>query len=527
MRILLLIGFIAICSCSTTGIDKFSYIYNNNGIDKCNELECYCNNNASDYIGYTNITINGDLCEDWLNDSHNYCRNDNYETYVWCYTDIENIQWEYCDITQYKKCDNTISNHYIIASNTTSFENKLNANYVCDGNDDNIEIMKANDKLRFVNGGTIDLLPGIYSINRNININSNIILRGDGIDNTILYLQNNAESWKSSPRASGLIRGKFDNNITVEHLTINGNKENQVNANNVCNICWNSETEYSDFYCIDEQYYTSNITTCIEHCECDYNTYGRFGIYFEVVDNIYLNYVKVMNFNGYGFDPHGKGDTWLYTSNLIINNCESYYNDWDGFTLDKMYNSTMKNSISKYNSRHGINIVTGSYDINIYNNTIESNGFNHKDLGCGIVIQNNQEYNTRYNHIYNNNIVNHGKDAICLNNVHNNYIHDNYIDLARSCIRLYNSWNNTIVNNICNDLDTIQLGIKSINNNIYNNTIESNGFNQQSSNYINQQSSNYINNINILILICIPILLFILPIIYHFTVVIYYQITLK
>lgn len=100
----------------------------------------------------------------------------------------------------------------------------------------------------------------------------------------------------------------------------------------------------------------------------------------------------MVSHSGYGFGPHGKGGTQLHSTNLVINECYAYDNNWDGFTINKVDGGTITNSVAYKNGRHGMNICTGSDNIVVENNTIYENGFfyNLNDSeGNGISVQSN------------------------------------------------------------------------------------------------------------------------------------------
>ncbi|XP_070543538.1 apolipoprotein(a)-like [Ptychodera flava] len=90
--------------------------------------ECYHETDGSDYRGTISMTVNGNTCQEWTEQSphshsrtpenypnaglgeHNYCRNPDGWSAAWCYTTDASVRWELCDIGQPdEKCEVTSS----------------------------------------------------------------------------------------------------------------------------------------------------------------------------------------------------------------------------------------------------------------------------------------------------------------------------------------------------------------------------------------------------------------------------------
>ncbi len=310
------------------------------------------------------------------------------------------------------------------------------------GTDIHQQVQQSLDNLKANGGGTLRFESGLYLLSSNIEVGSNTAIIGEGINNTILKLVDKAKPWwipETGYRKAGFINSEDTDNLYFAHFTIDGNKDNQ-----------NTD---------------------------EYSVYGRFGLYTETVDNVKIDSMGIINFQGYGFDPHGVKEPKEWSNGLEIINSYAANNDWDGFTIDQSTNVILQNNKAYNNGRHGFNIVTGTYNMFMYNNFAYDNGFYFYlgDAGCGIAIQNNLNYNTRNISVIKN-IFQDNKDAgICLRDVSdiklidNNVVNVNYTDVEpRQCIEIFNSVNVESKNNKCSNKLTIAFDevpiIKNISN---------------------------------------------------------------
>ncbi|AYV77732.1 MAG: hypothetical protein Edafosvirus1_63 [Edafosvirus sp.] len=261
-------------------------------------------------------------------------------------------------------------------------------------------------------GGTLLVKKGTYILTRNLNMGANTHFKGEGMGITNLTLVDFAEPFAKA----GFVRTSLMNNVIISNMSLNGNKLNQYN---------------------DQAHH-----------------YGRYGIFTEASQYVWFDHVHITNFQGYGFDPHGNKDDKLnpiYGKNLTITNCIANDNDWDGFTLDQSIDIVATNNLAYHNGRHGFNIVTGSYQVVIANNSANDNGYFYpSSFGCGISIQNNQDiYITRLIWIYNNNFKNNARAGICLNDVPYTYIYNNYISASCVCFDFSNAQYVYAHDNVC------------------------------------------------------------------------------
>lgn len=376
------------------------------------------------------------------------------------------------------------------------------ADYECDGVDDDVQFQKAlcdaknetyNEVLNYEEGyntcgfkhpGTeydpypdgetfVEILPGTYNLNRQLYIYSNTHFNGSGIGVTTLRLQNNAISfyqkfsdaggWKLEGGQAGFMRCFFSDNLTFSHITFDGNKDNQTPDED--GVALATVTNGRD----------------------DPYSYGRFAIYTEASENVVIDNCEVMNWQGYGLDPHGVGGDDVYGKYLTVTNNIVHNNDWDGITIDKTRFFTCANNHAYDNGRHGINLVTGSEEGEVYNNLVENNGhFYDKERdgiiegkGCGIMAQNNQLYGTSDVKVYDNTVTGSNYAGICLHSVYGFEVYDNLVsDGENWCIRLAlqsenaeGSYNNEVYQNTCNHPRGIYIVKSSFNNSVTKNTI--------------------------------------------------------
>jgi parallel beta-helix repeat protein len=302
------------------------------------------------------------------------------------------------------------------------------ANYYKAGNDAHPAIQKALNDVNAAGGGKVYIAAGNYVLSKNFEMFSNTHLSGAGMDMTVLKLKDYAAPWKvGSSSQSGFLRAVFKymkkcENLKISSLTLDGNKLKQ-----------NKDSD---------------------------SKYGRYGFFTEGCINVFVDSVKVKSWQGYGFDPHG----WksapggpLYGQFLTILNSVSVDNDWDGFTLDQTNGMYLRNNTAIANGRHGFNVVTGSSNVTIEEAYSIDNGYFYYtgSSGCGMVVQNNQEFGTHGVTIRKSVFKNDKKGGICTNDVYDVTIINNTISTTQRCMYLLYSNNFLIKDNICDDKDLV------------------------------------------------------------------------
>ena len=287
------------------------------------------------------------------------------------------------------------------------------------GRDSYYVFQQAFDEIRANGRGRIIIEEGEFILSSFLEVGNNVTVIGAGLNKTILKLQDFARPWwvpGTGTRRSGFLRSVYCENLYFYNLTIDGNKHNQ-----------NTDK---------------------------YSIYGRFGFFTEVCNNVHIDGMGIINFQGYGFDPHGVKKPKQWSVNLTIINSYAGGNDWDGYTIDQSANVLLRNNVAYNNGRHGYNIVTGTYNITIENNSAYGNGFYYYagNPGCGIAVQNNLQFGTHTVIVRNNTFV-HSEDAgICMADIKNVAVVNNVIVRNNTvvCMKIRQIVNGTFENNICN-----------------------------------------------------------------------------
>ncbi len=316
---------------------------------------------------------------------------------------------------------------FVVAANDSSATSKAQADYVCDGVADNVEIQEAIDALPS-GGGRIHLLEGTYTITSGITISSNnVILSGSG-DATHVTASGTAGSIGTGILVTG-------DHVTIRDFFFDGN----TNVISYQIIITNNQ--YSR---------VEDMTICCSRTD---------GIVFgpNTTDGIATNNFLYNHYNPDNIDDH--------TSSLEIE---------DGaeriiITNNKVYNSNsgfFPHVHSGYNTLRNIE----------FSNNILINGPNASDLsGTGIYI-NNEGSAELEGMIIANNIIDGGilKTTGAMNLLVDGNVFENATGIAPSIHITISAEGSIIVNNIIRDGG--QYGIQSFaphtlisNNQIYNN----------------------------------------------------------
>ena len=266
---------------------------------------------------------------------------------------------------------------------------------VGDGQTDVSDVLQAAIDTLSQDGGVVFLPSGRYIVSRSIEIRvDRVSLIGEGMGTTIIQLRDGVEE-----QVTGIVRtgsGQVSRNVSVQDLTIDGNRQNQNPEQN----------HHYGFYC--------------------------GGNPDQSHEDIICHRVEVMNCSGHGFAPHET------TTRLHLIDCISHHNGLDGVTIDGCIESVVRGCISYVNDRHGFNIITNTRDSLFSENTAHNNGSN------GITVQNG----SRQNEIVNNTVYRNAGEGISLASVEDNVVMSNYIyENGAYGIRLRGCPNTTITSN--------------------------------------------------------------------------------
>jgi len=274
---------------------------------------------------------------------------------------------------------------FVVGTSTSGWTEK-DCDYLCDGTNDQEEIIQALNDLP-ATGGEVVILDGIYNITASINIpKDNVSLRGNG-NATILKRMYNSTDTNSGPTAKGLITLNEKSGCKIQGLQIDGNKATYTASYNY-GIC---------LYSSSDNTVTSN--TCNN------------------------------SNNGIRFDSSSNNNT------ITGNTCNSNSN---GIRLDSSSNNTITGNICNNNSSNGIylssssnSIVIGNtcnnnyYGIFLYSssdNTITGNICNNSNNGIRLYLSSN-------NNTITGNTCNNNSNGICLYSSSDNMVTGN------TCIR--------------------------------------------------------------------------------------------
>ena len=360
---------------------------------------------------------------------------------------------------------------FVIGTSTAGWTLE-NCDYLCDGTNDQEEIIQALNDLPET-GGEVVILDGIYNIKASINIlKDNVSIRGNG-NATILKRKYDSTNTDSGHTAKGLITLNGKSGCKIQGLQIDGNKTEHTSEYN-CGIYLSS---------------SSNNTITSNTC----NDNNSNGIYLSSSSNNNTITGNTCNNN----DSDGISLSSSSGNKVTDNTCNNNYNNGiclysssgntvTGNTCNNnsggidLYSSSNNNTITgntcNDNNSDGIRLDSSSND-----NTITGNTCNNND-GDGIDL-----YSSRDNTVTGNTCNNNKYDGIFLSSFsNNNTITSNTCNNNNIGIFLYSSSDNTIIGNTCTNNNSYGIRLYSSSNN---NTITSNTCNNNDSDGICLYSS--------------------------------------
>ena len=240
---------------------------------------------------------------------------------------------------------------FVIGTSTAGWTLE-NCDYLCDGINDQVEIIQALEALP-ATGGEIVILDGTYNITASINIpKNNVSLRGNG-NATILKRGYDSTNTDSGSTARGLITLNEKSGCKIQGLQIDGNK-----------------TTYTVRYnCGIYLYSSSNNTVTGNTC----NNSSADGIYLSSSSSYNTITGNTCTNNSTGIELFSSSETTI-TGNTCNNNIHS------GILLYSSSNNTITGNTCTYNNKHGI--CLDSYSDN---NTVTGNICNNNSTG-GILL---------------------------------------------------------------------------------------------------------------------------------------------
>jgi len=275
---------------------------------------------------------------------------------------------------------------FVIGTSTSGWTAK-DCDYLCDGTNDQEEIIQALNDLP-ATGGEVVILDGTYNITASINIpKDNVSLRGNG-NTTILKRMYNSTDADSGSTAKGLITLNEKSGCKIQGLQIDGNK-----------------ATYTASYNYGIYLYSSSDSTVTGNT-CNNNNYGIYQ--YSSSNNTVTG--NTCNNNSTGIRLDSSSDNTV-TGNTCNNNSFGIY----------QYSSsdnTVTGNTCNNNNNYGIYLLSSSSYNTVTGNTCNNNNY-------GICLLSSSSYNTVTGNTCNNN----SNSGIFLSSSSNNTITGN------TCIR--------------------------------------------------------------------------------------------
>jgi parallel beta-helix repeat protein len=344
--------------------------------------------------------------------------------------------------------------------------------YLCDGTDDQEEIIQALNDLPET-GGEVVILDGTYNITASINIpKDNVSLRGNGNATTLRRMYNSTNT-DSGPTARGLITLNEKSGCKIQGLQIDGNRatytvsynygiylyrsNNNTITDNTCTynnnlgiyLSFSGNNTVTNNTCNDNSstgidlYSSSNNTVTNNTC-----TNNNTGIYLSSSSNSNTVTGNTCNDSDYGIFLIASSN-----NTIIGNTCNN--NNETGIYLYGFSNSMVTGNTCTNNNRYGIFLDSFSNDNTITGNTCNNNS------SSGIYLSSSSNNTVTNNTCTNNN----NKYGIHLKSSESNTVTGNTCNDNVRGIYLYRSSNNTVTNNTCTNNSSSGIYLSSSSNN--------------------------------------------------------------
>jgi parallel beta-helix repeat protein len=311
---------------------------------------------------------------------------------------------------------------------TVGFED---ADYICDGAEDNVQIKEAIDAVDSSGGGAVFIKSGTYITNGIIDLrpSNNITIVGEGRGTII--------------KSGGLLAGgsiskifgqnsDASANITIKNLVLDGDNQS------IMGIDFDSST-------------VGNTNILIEECEIKNNT--SHGISLEKATNCVVKNNHVHDNGARGIYIFGSGSADNIVDGNLVEDNGTY-----GIQLQVVKRSVVVNNVVKNHiHERGIFMVKADHCI-VSNNVTDGNNFSGIGLlGSDCVISNNTANNNLLDGILVNGTGDQGNAAV-RNLISNNICNDN----VRAGIQLQSyAYDNSVVGNYCKENGTNAINIQN------------------------------------------------------------------
>jgi parallel beta-helix repeat protein len=256
---------------------------------------------------------------------------------------------------------------FVIGTSTAGWTSR-DCDYLCDGTNDQEEIIQALNALP-ATGGEVVILDGIYNITASINIpKDNVSLRGNGNATTLKRMYNSTNT-NSGPTAKGLITLNEKSGCKIQGLQVDGNKATYTASHNYGIYLYSSSNNtVTGNTCNNNNYgiylYSSSSDNTVTGNTCNNNNYGIY-LYSSSNNTVTGN---TCNNNSYGIY------LYLSSNNTVTDNTCNNNNNY-GIYLSSSSNSTVTGNTCNNNNYYGICLSSSS------NNTVTGNTCNNNRNG--------------------------------------------------------------------------------------------------------------------------------------------------
>jgi parallel beta-helix repeat protein len=303
---------------------------------------------------------------------------------------------------------------FVVGTSTAGWT-AADCDYLCDGTNDQEEIIQALNALP-ATGGEVVILDGTYNITASINIpKDNVSLRGNGNATTLKRMYNSTNT-DSGPTAKGLITLNEKSGCKIQGLQIDGNKATYTASYNYgISLSSSSDNTVTGNICNNNGsgiYLASSSNNTVTGNTCNNNTYA---IRLSSSSNNTITGNTCNNNSSYGIYPYSSSNNTV-TGNTCNNN-SSY-----GIYLYSSSNNTVTGNTCN-NNNGGIALSSSSNNTVTGNTCIRGTGTPEDYTTDQYTIQLRGTANN-YNLISSNNCM--GKDVVIEGGTSNTSVNNKY-----------------------------------------------------------------------------------------------------